>query len=58
MNLRNPGQSSAERALNFAATNALEVSRVYESAIREEMELDSIEVERSPISPPGADAGT
>jgi hypothetical protein len=44
-----------KRAINFAATNALNVERVFESALREEMELDTIEVERSPICPPGSD---
>lgn len=53
--LRNPGQAPADRALNFAATNALEVANVYASAIRDEMELDSLQVERNPMSPPGAD---
>ena len=53
--IRNLGQTSQERALNFAATNAFEVEKVYEKAIREEMELDTIEVERSPVSPASAD---
>lgn len=50
--LRNSGLSSQERAINFAATNAFEIERVYEAAMREEMDLDAIEVERSPISRP------
>ncbi len=53
--LRNPGRESKERAINFAATNAFEVEKVYERAIQEEMELDTIEVEASPLSPPGTD---
>src|SRR5262245_54228945 len=53
--IRNLGRTPQERALNFAATNAFEVERVYERAIREEMELDTIEVEPSPVCPPGAD---
>src|SRR6266852_1049976 len=53
--IRNLGREPQERALNFAATNAFEAERVYERAIREEMELDTIEVERSPVCPPGSD---
>jgi hypothetical protein len=53
--LRNSGLSSQERAINFAATNAFEIERVYEATMREDMDLDSIEVERSPVSRPGTD---
>ena len=53
--LRNAGNAPHERALNFAATNAFEVEKVYERAIREDMELDTIEVTASPLVPPGAD---
>lgn len=53
--LRNLGLSPQERAINYAATNALNVERVFESALREEMELDAIEVERSPICRPDSD---
>lgn len=42
--LRNLGRDPWDRALNFAATNAFEVERVYEQAYRENMELDTIEV--------------
>ena len=52
--LRNVGQAPHERAINFAATNAFEVERVYERAIGEDMELDTIDVEPSTICPPGA----
>ena len=51
--LRNTGRNPHDRAINFAATNAFEVERVYEQAISEEMELDTIDVEPSAISPPG-----
>jgi cyanobactin maturation PatA/PatG family protease len=54
--LRNLGRASPERALNCAATNAAVAAGVFESALREEMELDSIEVKRSPISKPGSDS--
>jgi cyanobactin maturation PatA/PatG family protease len=53
--LRNLGRAPRERALNFAATNAFEVAKIFEIAIREDMELDTIDVERSPVCPPGAD---
>lgn len=52
--LRNLGRAPHERAINFAATNAFEVERVYERAIGEDMELDTIEVEPSAVPPPGA----
>lgn len=53
--LRNLGIDPRERALNFAATNAFQVARVYESAIRDSLELDTISVERSPICRPRSD---
>jgi len=52
--LRNLGREPHERALNFAATNAFEVERVYERAIGDDMELDSIDVEPSSVCPPGS----
>ncbi|MCP4352772.1 MAG: peptidase [Desulfobacterales bacterium] len=53
--LRNLGRSSHERAINYAATNAFEVEQIFENAIKESMELDSISVEPSPICRPGSD---
>jgi hypothetical protein len=53
--LRNLGQLPQDRAINFAATNAFEIEKVYESAIKEEMDLDSINVTPSPICRPGSD---
>ncbi len=47
--LRNLGIAAEERALNYAATNAFEVERVFEAACRESLELDTVEVERSRI---------
>jgi hypothetical protein len=52
--LRNVGREPHERAINFAATNAFEVERVYERAIRAEMELDTIEVVPNMLVPSGA----
>ncbi|NQZ07800.1 MAG: PatA/PatG family cyanobactin maturation protease [Algicola sp.] len=53
--LRNLGTLSEERALNFAATNAYQVAQVFESALKEDMELDSIDVEKSPVARPDSD---
>jgi cyanobactin maturation PatA/PatG family protease len=47
--LRNLGQLDRDRALNFAATNAFQAASTFESAIVSGMELDSIEVEKSPF---------
>lgn len=47
--LRNLGMTPQERAINYAATNAFNVERIFETALREEMDLDAIEVKRSPI---------
>ena len=53
--LRNLGMTSEERAINYSATNAFNVERAFESALKDNMELDSIEVERSPICRPDSD---
>jgi cyanobactin maturation PatA/PatG family protease len=53
--LRNLGVTSQERAINYAATNAFQIGEVFRDAIREEMDLDTIEVERSPICRPSSD---
>jgi cyanobactin maturation PatA/PatG family protease len=53
--LRNLGLTPRERALNYSATNAMLVSRVFEQALSETMELDTIESERSPICRPESD---
>jgi hypothetical protein len=44
-----------DRAINFAGTNAFNDEKIYESAVKEEMELDSIEIERSSLCRPGSD---
>jgi cyanobactin maturation PatA/PatG family protease len=46
---RNLGVTAIERAMNYAATNALNFERVFESALKEDMELEGIDVERSPV---------
>lgn len=53
--IRNLGLSPQERAINFAATNAFQLEFVYQDAIKAELKLDSIEVERSPICRPGSE---
>ncbi|HAX79128.1 MAG TPA: peptidase S8 [Cyanobacteria bacterium UBA11372] len=47
--LRNLGQTSRDRALNFAATNAFQAASTFAEAVARGMELDSIEVEKSPF---------
>ncbi len=53
--IRNFGVASQERALNYSATNAFQVERVFENAIKSSLKLESIRVERSPICRPGSD---
>jgi len=52
---RNLGTLPQDRALNFAATNAFAIEKIYESALREKMDLDEIKVAPSPICRPGSD---
>jgi len=53
--LRNLGITSTERAINSSATNALNVAKIFEAALKDKMQLDAIEVERSPICRPYSD---
>jgi hypothetical protein len=53
--LRNLGLAPQDRAINFAATNAFAFAKVYESALKDNMELESVNVVRSPICRPGSD---
>jgi cyanobactin maturation PatA/PatG family protease len=55
--LRNLGITPQERAMNFAGTNAFQIERVYEEAMKgeEDTDLESIEVERSPVCRPDSD---
>lgn len=46
---RNPGRLPRDRALNFAATNALQAAQTFVSAIAAGMELEDIAVEKSPF---------
>ena len=47
--LRNLGQIARDRALNFAATNAFQAASTFAEAVVAGMELDSIDVEKSPF---------
>ena len=47
--LRNLGQTAHDRALNFAATNAFQAASTFAEAVARGMELDQIEVEKSPF---------
>jgi len=54
--LRNLGRLSSDRALNFAATNAFQATRVFAEAIVSGLVFDSVEVVQSPYSRPESDA--
>ncbi|MCP2729483.1 PatA/PatG family cyanobactin maturation protease [Limnofasciculus baicalensis] len=47
--LRNLGQTSRDRALNFAATNIFQAASVFAQAIAQSRQLDTINVEKSPF---------
>ena len=47
--LRNLGATSQDRALNFAATNAFQAAQTFSEAIGAGMELDDINVQKSPF---------
>ncbi|RCJ18679.1 thiazoline oxidase [Nostoc sp. ATCC 43529] len=47
--LRNVGQTSRDRALNFAATNIFQAASVFAKAIAERRQFDTIKVEKSPF---------
>ena len=53
--LRNLGITPQDRAINYAVTNAFNIEKIYESAMKEKMDLDAIEVERSPVCRPDSD---
>lgn len=53
--LRNLGVTSEQRAVNFMATNAFQVGEVMSRAVSDQLELDSITTERSPVCRPGSD---
>jgi cyanobactin maturation PatA/PatG family protease len=53
--IRNLGLAPQERAMNFAATNAFQIQDVYKDAISQNLKLDTIDVEKSPICRAAAD---
>lgn len=53
--LRNRGADSHERALNYAATNAYQMKEVFEEAFNENLFLNKISAEPSPVSRPESD---
>jgi len=53
--MRNLGVTPQDRALNYAATNAFQVSGVLGLALRDTLELSDISVSKSPICRPGSD---
>ena len=53
--MRNLGVTSKDRAMNYAGANAFNIEKVFESAIKEHMTLDLIEVECSPVCRPESD---
>ena len=53
--MRNLGATAEERALNYAATNAYQVSYVFAQALKENLELNDITASKSPICRPGSD---
>lgn len=53
--LRNLGVSPRDRALNYAATNAFQVAKVFAHASAKDLNLQSIGVERSSIGRPGSE---
>nr|MBO3463956.1 peptidase S8 [Aetokthonos hydrillicola CCALA 1050] len=50
--LRNLGKTPQERAINYAATDAFQLAQVFQQAASENMQLDTIEVEKSPLCRP------
>lgn len=52
---RNLGVTPQQRAINYAGTNAFQIEKVYKAALSEAMDLDSVEVSRSPFCRPESD---
>lgn len=53
--MRNPGLTAQNRAMNFAATNAFHSGPIFKEMAGQSMVLDRITVERSPICRPDSD---
>jgi hypothetical protein len=53
--LRNRGIESHERAINYAATNAYQMKEVFDDAYKENLFLNKISAESSPVCRPDSD---
>ena len=53
--LRNTGLAPSDRAINYAATDAFQAARIFTAAIQNDLSLDRIAVEPSPICRPGSE---
>ncbi len=53
--LRNLGLTSQERAMNYAGVNVANANNIFESALKRNLELHSIDVALSPICRPDSD---
>ncbi|MEP9386557.1 hypothetical protein [Mesorhizobium sp. KR9-304] len=53
--MRNLGVTGEERALNYAATNAIQIAAVIQGTTSDELELDTIAVKRSPVCRPDSE---
>ena len=53
--MRNMGQDAADRALNYAATNAFQIADIYQQAHNHTQVLDRLEVESTSVCRPGSD---
>jgi cyanobactin maturation PatA/PatG family protease len=52
---RNLGITPQDRALNYAATNAFSPAKIFELALKDGMQFETIAVERSPVCRPDSD---
>ena len=53
--LRNLGVTGGDRALNYAATNAFQASQVIDATVQDRLELDRINILKSPICRPDSE---
>jgi cyanobactin maturation PatA/PatG family protease len=53
--LRNLGVTAEERAINYSATNAIQVAEVIRGTTQHELDLDKVTVRKSPVCRPDSD---
>ena len=53
--MRNLGVTAEQRAMNYSATNALQITEVIRSTTQQELDLDTVTVKKSPICRPDSD---